>query len=72
MNLRILNTVRKLHEQEIDDLIDEYKGYEEDLYLYCEIEEPYDDIYVLEFYYKDQYDEKVTSSLIIEYKDFKR
>lgn len=71
MNLNnILNTVKKLHEIEIEDLMDEYEGYDEYLDLCCVIEEPYDDVYVLEFYYKDSNDEKVTESLIIEYKNY--
>jgi|31_taG_2_1085359.scaffolds.fasta_scaffold13964_6 hypothetical protein len=67
---KILNIVKKLHEQEIDDLMDEYEGYEDYLDLCCIIEKPYDDIYLLEFYYKDSNDDKVTSSLIIEYKNY--
>jgi hypothetical protein len=50
--------------------MDEYEGYEDYLDLCCIIEKPYDDIYLLEFYYKDSNDDKVTSSLIIEYKNY--
>lgn len=72
MNLNgILSTVKKIHQDELDELMDEYNGYDEELYLYCVIEK-YENTYLLDFYYKNQYDEKVTSSLIIEYKDFKQ
>ena len=61
-----LKVVRKMHEEAIDDLMDSYEGYEEELYLYV-YSEDLDDGYLFEFFYKDQYDEKVTDSLFIKY-----
>jgi hypothetical protein len=61
-----LKVVRKMHEDAIDDLMDSYEGYEEELYLYV-YSEDLDDGYLFEFFYKDQYDKKVTDSLYIKY-----
>lgn len=61
-----LKVVRRLHEEAIDDLMDSYEGYEDELYLYVYTDE-IESGYVFEFFYKDQYENKVTDSLFIKY-----
>ena len=61
-----LKVVRKMHEEAIDDLMDSYEGYEDELYLYVYTDE-IESGYIFEFFYKDQYENKVTDSLFIKY-----
>jgi hypothetical protein len=61
-----LKIVQRMHEDAIDDLMDTYEGYEEELYLYVYTDKV-DNGYIFEFFYKDQYEQVVTDSIFIKY-----